>query len=513
MPLRVAIVLSLCIGLFRHARAGIIAGYQPSYEVTDHALIDLDQRLLQSLLQQRNFSQASRVYNEGAHSKSYASVILQESTGKINANTAFVGTTIHGEPITLYATDDTPAGETHIHLRYKTSKEHELYCHVGSNPAPVLDGCLATVGTIQLEGIKSKPLPYTYDPISDNQNGRTLAGFSLKAEELMAKCENCPYRDYQKFLDYYGKVDYGHEFITAAFERRPTTFDNGNVDFGTYSLAALEKIIPMATRDLNMWMYIAREFEDALDDCNKGCASDQCNAEKVNSWDEGIAFYTGSLEGRDGSGEGVLLYALADELCVEFKTCGEAGDALVGTSHVNTQIFQLSESAVKLLMAEQCDETRVYKEEIIGWMTVPLVQGLLRTAYSCSRGEHNDEEFDVLKAEAAAFASSIVPILHHCNAEDAAYVQEQLAYATDDNNHDFTAIKETLERNYECMGVTCEQVGGLWDPTVQAYRDGASPCSTPTNSSKLGFRVGVSIGTLFVLVMAASCYISRSKKF
>lgn len=503
------LVSSLALfGLFQPAlvEAHLIAGYKASAQVTDHAAIDLDQQLLQSLLDQQDLTGASLLYSKGAHSKSYASVTLEESTGRINKNMAFVGTTISGKPIVLYAYSDYDVGETSIRLRYATSDVQEEYsfCQVGANTNPVVHGCLAQNGTVQLDGIKSKPLSYTYDPMTDNKNGRTLAGFSTGAEKKMAKCEACPYVDYDKYLTYYGQFDYGNHYVSAAFEQRQTNFTNGNVDFSTYSVPALSRTIEIATQNMNVWMYVIREFEDALDDCNGGCASDECNSDKVNAWDEGIAFYAGSLEGEDGSGQGVLTYALADELCVDFKTCGETGDTTTGTSHVNHEIFRLSTPAVALLMAEQCLETREYVERIVGYMTVPLVQGLLRAFYQTTGrggGEQTAEAMDIAKGEAAAYAATVVPILHECSAEDAAFVQQQLEYKNLNENRDFVAVKETLERHYECMSVTCEQVGGLWNPNINAYRKGAAACSSPKEASDLGLILGLSLAGAAVVAL------------
>ena len=60
-------------------------------------------------------------------------------------------------------------------------------------------------------------------------------------------------------------------------------------------------------------MYVLREFEDAIDDCDVGSIDN--NYGSAHAWDEGVAFYTGSLEGQDGSGSGQMLHALADKRC------------------------------------------------------------------------------------------------------------------------------------------------------------------------------------------------------
>ena len=84
--------------------------------------------------------------------------------------------------------------------------------------------------------------------------------------------------------------------------------DNGDADFSTVNDdASRREAAQKGTVILNVWMYVIREFEDAIDDCTS-CTS-ECNEFSVNSgsvhaWDEGVAFYTGSLEGTAYGGDG-----------------------------------------------------------------------------------------------------------------------------------------------------------------------------------------------------------------
>ena len=72
--------------------------------------------------------------------------------------------------------------------------------------------------------------------------------------------------------------------------------------------------------------------------CNEHAAS----TVSVHAWDEGVAFYTGSLEGAayGGSGDGKLLYRLAEKRCANFGTCSTEHPTS-GTSQVNTELFAL----------------------------------------------------------------------------------------------------------------------------------------------------------------------------
>ena len=39
-------------------------------------------------------------------------------------------------------------------------------------------------------------------------------------------------------------------------------------------------------------------------------------------------------------------------------------------------------------------------------------------------------------------------------------------------------VKNAVEQSYQCLGITCIEVGGLWNPNngTGAYRTSASPC-------------------------------------
>ena len=78
---------------------------------------------------------------------------------------------------------------------------------------------------------------------------------------------------------------------------------------------------------MHVWMYAIREFEDAIDDCQTctaNCDAFSANdAGSVHAWDEGVAFYTGSLEGAapGGNSAGKLAYRLAEKRCAGLGIC------------------------------------------------------------------------------------------------------------------------------------------------------------------------------------------------
>ena len=102
----------------------------------------------------------------------------------------------------------------------------------------------------------------------------------------MNTCETCPYTDFKYFYDYYGREDYAHHWVESAFDKQATDFAHGNADFGSSSYDGLAEYVKKGTAYLHVFMYVIREYEDALDDCEKECID--CNDSSVHAWDEGV---------------------------------------------------------------------------------------------------------------------------------------------------------------------------------------------------------------------------------
>ena len=169
---------------------------------------------------------------------------------------------------------------------------------------------------------------------------------------------------------------------------------------------------------MNNWMYIIREFEDAIDDCSTSSIDN--NYDAAHAWDEGVAFWTGSLEGTDGSGSGKMVAALADKRCQNFGTCGAAGTATTGTALVNVNFFALSAEARDYLYGGRCSRVRPVLTAVIKQMAIPLIQGTLRYAYKVATngpGGGNTYNSDTLQkenAEGAIFAHAVLPLVPPC---------------------------------------------------------------------------------------------------
>ena len=230
---------------------------------------------------------------------------------------------------------------------------------------------------------------------------------------------------------------------------------------------------------LNIWLYVTREMEFAVNQCNVGCTD--CNPLSLLHWDEAVALYTGSLVGdRENSVvEGKLLYSIANKRCVDFKTCGAEGKGTVGNSHVNRKIFEWFNNGKTHLLNGDCALAVIAKTKIVQSMAIPLVQGTLRFAYDIGRLQDRTPR---LLAEGSVYAAAVLPLVHSCNPDDA-----QVIYSNMRVGSETTAFRQVLgafERSYTCLGITCQGVGGYWHAASQQYFDGAAPCTSTDTKAR-----------------------------
>jgi len=479
-----------------------IAGYQPSTLVTDHNALDLDQAAIEdqlSSLSEETFGNAVKVYEQGGHSKSFATLQLsQPLTEDLPPGTHVRGRADDQDTVVKGKTKGVHQVNSDVlQVLYQVLEEQDSYvdCQVGGMAGfgeANRDGCFADSGTIMVDNRTDLSFDYTYNPRADNNNGRTIAVFSKDAGNRMRPSATAPYYStFQKYVNYYGQPDYGDMFIVAAASPngKATEFvsTRGNADFSSdllqHPMAARKEGFRRGTVLLNIWMYVIRELEDAIDDCHRG----DRDAHALN---EAVAFWTGSLEGEDGSGTGVLMHGIADEFCAKMGTCD--GD---GNSMVNKEMFSLFEEGRDMLLLGLCKDTRRVKEKIENLMVVPLVQGMLWYA-------NQEDPTSGNKANGAAFAAAVLPHVHHCNPMAADVVYEQMKVGYDTASPDFKAVKSAVEGSYGCMNIKCSQVGGV----VNGNGD-TKACSDGKNR-KVAVIVPIFVG-LGVVVVLGGMYVRR----
>jgi hypothetical protein len=200
-------------------------------------------------------------------------------------------------------------------------------------------------GTLSVED-GDPDIQYTYDLISDNMNQITIQKLSTQKRDETAslcKCDtntnaSCMCEDFNRYLILYGVHSYADKWFEAARLGKSTNFYFGNADFSTFGLEGKSVAMTTSTLILHIWMHVIYLMEKSVGDCEKT----YIDKDGIHSWDQAVAFYTGSLEGNGSGGQdtGFLLNQLANKFCKKFKTCGIGGKSLDGEAFVNSQVLK-----------------------------------------------------------------------------------------------------------------------------------------------------------------------------
>ena len=501
---------------FTSAKSSVsIATFQPRSYVTDHARIDLDVQALTRALSLLRFDSAKAVYELGGHSAPVAFLTVEPLRTMVLDNTMVTGTGPTGANVSGLVSVDAARGNTVLKVRYvgneptpgpttlldpstpstpsasPSSDRGALPCVVGGLEVIDLSGCFTPGENIDVSGLGSLALINI-----TNGNDRTLRGFSENAREEMLErgeptcsscywqqitCRGCPYKDYLMYYEYYQNVSYADQWVRAALDGASTGFNSGegDADFTNADDAVRVESAKTGIVAMSVWMYTIRKFEEGLDDCESRCIS--CNFNGVHAWDEGVAFYAGSLVGEvglgvDGDGDSddsALLFNMANQQCKAFATCLEGTD---GNSRVNELLFSLFAAGQRQIHDGLCKAARRTLERIVDLMAVPLIQGTLRSAYQLSSLSSRPAE----RGLGATFAAAVLPRLAHCSSAAASAVYANMRVGA--TLTDFDSVRAAFEGQYACLNITCADVGGLWDEDTDAYHELFAPCPTASPS-------------------------------
>jgi hypothetical protein len=112
---------------------------------SSQAVIDKDVALIEKLLAEENFKEASKVYEYGAYSRNYAQLQfpVRGLPGTVEPHTSVKGLTESGDKITGTLIDIGNKGDKTVRVLYQNANDLGT-CFVGGNPEPKLDGCKST---------------------------------------------------------------------------------------------------------------------------------------------------------------------------------------------------------------------------------------------------------------------------------------------------------------------------------------------------------------------------------
>jgi hypothetical protein len=288
---------------------------------------------------------------------------------------------------------------------------------------------------------------------------------SLATPGLTTMASDTWYPVYKGYWD--SQINYAHEFVQGAHES--TTLPD----------EMKKELIKKGIVYQGLWMQVVHNLDKGQRDCD------------VNFWDKGMAYYFGSLEGEyqtsaDIAYKGNLLYALAQKRCSEFGTCATPTDRTT-LAAVNDKIQSAAIDGSENYLYHQvaCNDAglELAFKGMVSQMTVPLVQGMLKYAWkadpangdSCAGQAGNDAatvatndasaNTDCAKswAEGWAFAAAVLPQVHKCDATAATTIRANLDVTSTAGpmKDGVAAVKAAIEGVYDCLGITCTDVGAF----------------------------------------------------
>eukprot|EP00526_Cylindrotheca_closterium_P005186 CAMPEP_0113615718 /NCGR_PEP_ID=MMETSP0017_2-20120614/7855_1 /TAXON_ID=2856 /ORGANISM="Cylindrotheca closterium" /LENGTH=629 /DNA_ID=CAMNT_0000524983 /DNA_START=133 /DNA_END=2022 /DNA_ORIENTATION=- /assembly_acc=CAM_ASM_000147 len=444
--------------------------YTSEHVVARASAISKDFQSIGGFLAQQNGADrqnARAMYQLGAYCQSFATLQLNTVlTEAIIQGATVTGTSESGATISGILHSDAFPGDATIEVMYLIPSDGiTKICSVSGNPTPQYDQCFVTTGEITLPD--GSTLGYTgYDLDNDTANGLSMQSMSSSISGAATQ----GYPRIGTFAAYYGTNKYADQFIQAAFDKVDTSLLTGNAEFSKFTQFGTNKFIEVATLTMSSWMHIIIKMQDAVEVC-KSLPDGGKKVSEVPIWDNAVATYRG-MGGAAGGTMGQL-YHLANQYCAKFGTCQDGPGGTQGMAKANEKAYIHFNSGKQDLLDGKCDLAEVALDQAAVAMLIPLVQGLLYHAYELDLFK---EQREVVQGEAAAFLHSVLPLVHSCSQGNAVMIYNQIKVGNG-KMASFEAIKSSIEGQYECLGITCEDIGGirdLSDPTT--YQNRGFPC-------------------------------------
>ena len=166
---------------------------------------------------------------------------------------------------------------------------------------------------------------------------------------------------YSIYYAYWNDYNYADTFITKDYS-------------ATVKDAGASQLIKKGASYQAVWMYVLHKLESAISGCKAG------NSNAVHSWDEGWAYYAGSLVGVTAADavteRGVLLWELAEKATNDFQTGHSTGPATANVEALAAAIAGRDD-----ILAATCTGLADQLKIITKQMTIPLIQSTIKYAW------------------------------------------------------------------------------------------------------------------------------------
>jgi hypothetical protein len=293
----------------------------------------------------------------------------------------------------------------------------------------------------------------------------------------------------------------------AYYDDNPTFADvqiktalNFEGEFQSASVETIEAVVLGLIRFEVMYLAVATALQYAVEQCE---LEESTSAKE--SWDIGVAFLVGSLEGSKKGGRigGQLLYDVSRELCSHFGTCNNSSSSSVGADSIaNAKLISALNSAKLKLATDSCRDVHLLLEDtILPSLRIPLIQGTILYGsrlygLDTNHSATEDKNVDAYIGFAHATSRSVLPVIAHGDEQSAHAINDLLRYRaneTYDNDDAIVTIMNSFRSALPSTSVYCRDIGKLSTvredlcPDVGAL--GGHTASTTTNYSDIALDV------------------------
>lgn len=191
----------------------------------------------------------------------------------------------------------------------------------------------------------------------------------------------------------------------------------------------------------------------------------------VEFWDQAAAHQAGNN-------------ALGGKRCANFSTCGDNPEDGVQSPSTgipawsNVKVLNLFQTGKYAVETGDLVSVRAIIKMITSAMLVAATQGVIRYASKTQDTSIFGSIDSKSYAEGAAFATAMLPEMYACNPTTAIMIDTKFGLdpATTTDANTLGDFLSAVQKQYVCLGITCEDIGGYYDNT-EYVPDGA-PCKT-----------------------------------
>jgi hypothetical protein len=286
---------------------------------------------------------------------------------------------------------------------------------------------------------------------------RTIADFSLEAGAFMF--EDLPYNTFTYAL----RDEYGY-FEGAPASKYANTYVEHVLTIMSTKPDVPATLAAEAMVALHIWMAAVHELYKQVEMCKRKAnfATGRSSGDLLDGVlpiDIAAAYVIGDSQQTGNADSGHLIYHLAEQVGELF------GQDTSGEAEANTKIVKaLNAIKSEVTLPNACANSdthiklRTMADKALAALTVPLMQQLI----------HSMKTKDVYRTR--LYAVAVVPLTAGCNEATYAYLRNALIDNTY-NPLNFADIMTKLQSTYQCLGLTCEDIGSYKNGVVAACDD------------------------------------------